>query len=171
MLYPVLIQDEGRLRGCQFLKVSWDYFYLNLSIYFFSTIKFYLGDFIDTRCLGAINKLDRHYKNSYGKSLNIYLINEGNYYKFPTFDFSTEYFNGTSLSYDLVQNNSFFFTLGLDLRLEMPIYNLILRQRLKINYDTNILSLGSKSISTNNVFSNNFKEFIRFCEGNRIYVL
>jgi len=47
----------------------------------------------------------------------------------------------------------------------MPIYNLILRQRLKTNYDTNIIGLGSKSISTNNVFTNSFKDFLTLCEG------
>ena len=53
----------------------------------------------------------------------------------------------------------------------MPIYNLILRQRLKMNYDTNIIGIGPKSISTNNVFSNSFKDFISLCEGNLMCVI
>lgn len=67
-------------------------------------------------------------------------------------------------------SDTFFFSLGIDLRLEMPIYNLILRQRLKHNYDTNILGLGFKSIATNNIISNNLKEFITLCEGNLMCV-
>lgn len=39
-----------------------------------------------------------------------------------------------------------------------------------MNYDTNIVAIGSKSLSTNNVFSNNFKDFINLIEGNPIFV-
>lgn len=53
----------------------------------------------------------------------------------------------------------------------MPIYNLILRQRLKMNYDTNIIGIGCKSIATNNIFSNNLKELLTLCEGNLIFVI
>jgi hypothetical protein len=53
----------------------------------------------------------------------------------------------------------------------MPIYNLILRQRLKMNYDTNIIGIGYKSIATNNIISNNVKDFITLCEGNPMFVI
>ena len=52
----------------------------------------------------------------------------------------------------------------------MPIYNLMLRQRLKTNYDTNIIAIGSKSTATYNVISNNVREFTKLFEGNLIFV-
>jgi hypothetical protein len=70
-----------------------------------------------------------------------------------------------------INDKFFLLTLGVNLRLEMTSYYLVLRQKLRNNYDTNIIGFGLKSLATNNVFSNNLKKLINFVEGNLIYVI
>lgn len=53
----------------------------------------------------------------------------------------------------------------------MPIHHLALRQKLKLKYNAFIMGFGSKSLSTNNIFSNNLKNIIKFFEGNLIFVI
>ena len=149
-------------------RVSWDFVFSNLLSYntFFPlNISLILGDFLDLELLTTISLLNKFYKNKLGNSLDIIYSGNGIFNEFPFFDFRFEYFSGYTLLFQNVTSDTFFFSLGIDLRLEMPIYNLILRQRLKHNYDTNILGLGFKSIATNNIISNNLKEFITLCEG------
>jgi hypothetical protein len=101
---------------------------------------------------------------------NVYFTEYGLNFKFPCFNFRNNYFN-TDFLFSEVDENYLLLTLGVDLRLEMPTYHLILRQKLKNKYNMRVMGFGSKSLATNNIFSNNLKYFIRFVEGNHIFVI
>jgi hypothetical protein len=101
---------------------------------------------------------------------NVYFTEYGLNFKFPCFNFRNDYFN-TDFVFSEVNENYLLLTLGVDLRLEMPTYHLILRQKLKNKYNMRVMGFGSKSLATNNIFSNNLKNFISFVEGNPIFVI
>ena len=81
----------------------------------------------------------------------------------PFFSFRNHFFNN---SFEKVNINSSFLgvTLGLDLRIEAPLYYLHLKQNL-INFCSQVIGFGIKSLITHNILSNNFFEFISFLEG------
>lgn len=102
--------------------------------------------------------------------MDISYLENGIFYNLPLFNFRNQFYSN-SFFFDNIKETSRVFTIGVDLRLEMPIHHLVLRQKLKLKYDACIMGFGSKSLSTNNIFSNNLKSVISFFEGNLIFVI
>lgn len=123
-----------------------------------------MGEFLDLETLGVIRTF-RDFA-CFSKKVPLYTFFTENRlnYRLPFLDFRYNYFN--TFSFSDIDENYILFTLGVDLRLEMPMYHLILRQKLKNKYNQRVMGFGTKSLATNHIFSNNLKSFIHFLEGN-----
>lgn len=143
------------------LKVSWDYVYhdiLNIiNIFPKVNIKVFLGEFIDINTLSLLKEFLTKHGN-----YDVYHLDHRAFFETPFGDFRADFFNCDFT--DKLSNNELIVTLGIDLRIDMPIYNLVLRQQNeKKNFS--LVGFGFKSLANYNIISNNIHNFIKFIEG------
>lgn len=129
-----------------------------------SYLRVFLGEFLDLEFLTSIRFIEKFYKTQKTSRLDIFSIDNGIFYNLPFFDFRNQFYSN-SFFFENIKDTTRIFSFGVDLRLEMPIHHLVLRQKLKLKYDAFIMGFGSKSLTTNNIFSNNLKNVIKFFEG------
>lgn len=153
-------------------KISWTKFCrdcCNTTKFNIKNLSVFIGEFLDLYTLITIKK----FLQSVGHS-NINIIDNNLLLDLPFFDFRQNYL--TNLDYftkcsEISFEKSFFLTLGLDLRLDLPLINIVLRQKLKKAMNQHIFGFGFKSLANYNIISNNIKTFISFIEGNLFYVI
>jgi hypothetical protein len=143
------------------LKVSWDYVYhdiLNVITKFpYVNIKAFLGEFLDINTLSILKDfLTRH------GNYDIYHLDHRTNFETPLGDFRADFFNCDFT--DKLQDQELIITLGIDLRIDMPIYNLVIRQQSE-NKNFTLIGFGFKSLANYNIISNKFNNFLKFIAG------
>ena len=126
-------------------------------------LQFFLGDFLDLETLKKIQHFI-YLKNI--NETNILLYDNSSstlIYDLPFFSFRNNYLNNYI---DKIKLDSSFLgiTLGLDLRIDAPLIYLILKQKL-INFNSQLIGFGIKSLASYNFISQNIADFFRFLEG------
>jgi len=147
-------------------KISWTKFCrdcCNTTKFNIKNISIFIGEFLDLYALVTIKK----FLQSVGHS-SIKLTDNNLLLDLPFFDFRQNYlvnFDDFNKCSDISFEKSFFLTLGLDLRLDLPLINMTLRQKLKKAMNQHIFGFGFKSLANYNIISNSIKTFINFIEG------
>lgn len=143
------------------LKVSWDYIHneiLTIITKFPNlNIKVFLGEFLDINTVAALKEFLTIHGN-----FDVYNLDQKCFFETPFGDFRTDYFN-TDFTEKLT-SRELIVTLGIDLRIDMPIYNLVIRQQIEKKEFT-IIGFGFKSLANYNIISNNLKSFFQLLEG------
>lgn len=143
------------------LKVSWDYVHhdiLNIiNLFPKLNIKVFLGEFIDINTLALLKDFLTKHGN-----YDLYHLDNRTFFETPFGDFRADFFN-CDFTEQLI-DKELIITLGLDLRIDMPIYNLVIRQQSE-KKNLTLIGFGFKSLANYNIISNNLKTFVRFLEG------
>lgn len=143
------------------LKVSWNYVHhdiLNvINLFPRVNLKVFLGEFIDINTLTILKDFLTKHGN-----YDIYHLDHRTHFETPFGDFRADFFNCDFT--EKLSDKELIMTLGIDLRIDMPIYNLVLRQQSE-KKNLTIIGFGFKSLANYNIVSNNFKNFLKVIEG------